>query len=170
METLPIDLTFLVVSHLSDPEDMENLGESTPQMREYLNDLNRWNSLFKSEFGMNLTIRPARIYEELRKRKEKAQKFIRGETFADTGVLLNGPDLSYAVSKQLLQWIVNDPEKRLHFIKKMDEGSCLYLNIYSSGMWRIVSSSESISTRGTMRSEILEKVLIVISLYRPNIV
>lgn len=159
MESLPIDLTYLVVSKLDNPQDIINFKESNPTTEEHLNDLNRWNQLICSEMGPEYSINPAIIYTELKNRKKKVQEFMSSPS-SIVGVDLD--TLPRTSKRRILKWLISDHTVLLRYL-----GTSPWLSISPNGTWTLAPQRQlpimEEPLHGTMDPSILEKMLLLLT-------
>lgn len=156
MESLPIDMTFLLVSKLDKSQDIINFKESNSTTEEHLNDLNHWNQLIRSEIGPEYVINPAQIYTKLKHRKEKVQDFMAQSDGVMKIDLSPNRDIS---DYQILESLVNDPIAMRYLVPSNPQ-----LTLHSNGEWTIIMRNKFFSgivpnPHGKMNPAMLEKIL-----------
>lgn len=75
MESLPTEILFHIASYLN-YQDLDNWRKSSPFIQQHLNNVDKWNCVFRAKFGPSLVVDPVKIYVRYRHHQEQIRTLL----------------------------------------------------------------------------------------------
>lgn len=172
MNRLPVDLTYLVVSHLDNSRDIQSFQESNPITDSQLNDVSRWNHLLRSEFGEEFTFDPRTVYATLKNQKKQVQEFMAQEDTKGNSIAIVLRNMNVDLAEQVIS-LITSGEGEVHdsLMEEWEDSSdAPRIIIRPSGIWiPDFDRKFNLQPSGKIEPKNLEKVLMLAMLADPTV-